>query len=383
MRPGEVQRWRLLNADQAENLLVALQAHGLNIVARDGVTVAHMNRLPTDVPVVMGPGQRFDVLVKAGKPGTYLRQALDPATPASVSPSGIDPESRNSRHSFDFPQPCTSLDDLVDDLGPEDFPTYPLPLATVVVEGDPVDMALPSGPLPVPPGLPSVETMLNTIPNAVRNVAFEICGKREGTTLEMPGNRLPSCGWYFAKYDETYWGGAPFNSLEMMRDADDTGVPSDPVDPNMPLVDFKKEGLFAPDQPLFHDMLADTYEEWTVINRSFSDHPFHIHQNPFLVTKINGQTLPIPEWHDTIIVPGAVPQPTGPLPPPPQPNIDDVPYGSITFRTYFKPITAGCFVTHCHILTHEDLGMMQRLDILPGPNQPSGCVAEPMPPMPH
>jgi FtsP/CotA-like multicopper oxidase with cupredoxin domain len=35
------------------------------------------------------------------------------------------------------------------------------------------------------------------------------------------------------------------------------------------------------------------------------------------------------------------------------------------------PITVGCFVMHCHILTPEDLGMMQRLDVLPGPNEPS------------
>jgi FtsP/CotA-like multicopper oxidase with cupredoxin domain len=63
----------------------------------------------------------------------------------------------------------------------------------------------------------------------------------------------------------------------------------------MPLVDFTKERLFAPDQPLFDDMVADTYEEWTVLNRFFSDHPLHLHQNPFWVTQINGHTLPIPE----------------------------------------------------------------------------------------
>jgi hypothetical protein len=343
----------------------------------DGITVVHMNRLPPETPVVMGPGQRFDVLVKAGQPGTYLLQTLDSATPASVSPSGIDPESRNARHSFDFPQPCTRLDDLVDDPCPaEDFPTYPITLATIKVHGDPIDMALPRGPLPAPTGLPSVETMLHTPPNAVRHVAFEICGNKAGTTLEKPGNRLPSCGWYFAKYDADYWGGAPFNSLLLMRDDDDKGVPN-PADPTMPRVDFQKEGLFAPDQPLFDDMMADTYEEWTVINRSNSDHPFHMHQNPFLVTQINGHTLPIPEWHDTLIVPGAVPQPTGPDEP--QPNINDVPPGSITFRTYFKPVTAGCFVMHCHMLSHEDLGMMQRVDLLPGPHQSSQCEPESMP----
>jgi FtsP/CotA-like multicopper oxidase with cupredoxin domain len=113
-----------------------------------------------------------------------------------------------------------------------------------------------------------------------------------------------------------------------------------------------------------------------VVNRSFTDHPFHIHQNPFLLTKINGKPLPTPEWHDTIIVPASIPTPTGPDAP--QPNINDARHGSITFRIHFRPTTVGCFVMHCHTLSHEDLGMMQRLDILPGPNQSSQCEPETM-----
>jgi len=164
----------------------------------------------------------------------------------------------------------------------------------------------------------------------------------------------------------------------MLRDADDKGTPND--DREMPLIDFKKDGLFNPAQPLFDDMIAGHYEEWTVINRSFSDHPFHIHQNPFLVTHINGIKLDVPEWHDTILVPGGEPQPLGPLPlPHPRPNLNkNVEIGSITFRIYFNPITVGCFVMHCHALTHEDIGMMQRLDILPAKDQPSGCKPEVM-----
>jgi len=54
-------------------------------------------------------------------------------------------------------------------------------------------------------------------------------------------------------------------------------------------------------------------------------------------------------------------------------DINNLPSGSITFRTYFNPVTVGCFVAHCHTLDHEDLGMMQRMDILPAPGQPSGC----------
>ena len=210
-------------------------------------------------------------------------------------------------------------------------------------------MSLPANPLPVPAGLPSVNTMLTTTPNATRTVAFELCGTM--AALSDPTSRLPSCGWYFAQYDPTYWGGAPFTSLLMARDANDTGVPNPacataPTSAacvDVPLINFKKGGLFNPDQPLYPDMIANNYEEWTVINRSFSDHPFHIHQNPVLVTKINGQTLAQPEWHDTLIVPGVVVPASGN-----PPNINTQTFGSITFRTHFNPITVGCFVMHCH-----------------------------------
>jgi FtsP/CotA-like multicopper oxidase with cupredoxin domain len=122
-------------------------------------------------------------------------------------------------------------------------------------------------------------------------------------------------------------------------------------------VDFQKEGLFTEDEPLFDDMIAGNYEEWTVVNRFFSDHTFHIHQNHFLVTHVNGQPLNPSEWHDTMIVPAApLEQPQG---------INEATFGSITFRIHFNPVTVGSFVMHCHILNHEDIGMMQRLDIVP------------------
>jgi hypothetical protein len=54
-------------------------------------------------------------------------------------------------------------------------------------------------------------------------------------------------------------------------------------------------------------------------------------------------------------------------------NVNNLPPGSITFRTYFNPVTVGCFVGHCHTLDHEDLGMMQRFDILPAKAASSGC----------
>jgi FtsP/CotA-like multicopper oxidase with cupredoxin domain len=401
MRPGEVQRWRLLNSTDSDNFLLTLQGHGLNVIAMDGITVGRMYRLKPGDPLVMGPGQRIDVLVKAGAPGTYTLDTQDQESEGSVSPfrsaqypDGIALSRRVSLHSADFPGPCSTVPNpAIEPPCPEGQPkplspfSYPITLATIQVDGPPVDMKLPTGALPVPAGLPSVETMLSLTPDAVRHVAFENCGNRPGTSQGpelRPSAQLPSCGWYFAKYGPGYWGDLPFNDLLMLRDADDVGQPN-PGSETMPRISFKKEGLFDPTEPLFPDMIAGNYEEWTVINRSFTDHPFHIHQNHFLVTKINGIPLPRPEWHDTFLVPSAIApnsptgRPLGPYEPPynqPVVNINDAEFGSITFRIYFNPVTVGCFVVHCHALNHEDIGMMQRLDILPAKGQPSGCMLD-------
>jgi FtsP/CotA-like multicopper oxidase with cupredoxin domain len=124
MQPGEVQRWRLLNASDGDNLQLVLVSNeigkpglGLNVVAMDAITVQTTNHLAAGDPLVIGPGQRIDVMVKAGQPGTYVLQTLDPNSgevKASVSPyrdsnfpNGIDPDWRPSRHSFDFPPPMS------------------------------------------------------------------------------------------------------------------------------------------------------------------------------------------------------------------------------------------------------------------------------------
>ena len=288
----------------------------------------------------MGPGQRMDVMVKApGTPGTYLLQTLDPNSgevKASVSPylkssntSGIAAAWRPSRHSFDFPSPCPGLGNPSSScVGTGQF-SYPVTLATIVVSGATTDMNLPADPLPTPQGLPSIATMLSRTPDAVRNIVFELCGSVPAFQAFV---NLPSCGWYLAKYNATYWGGTPFTTLQMMRDADDVGEPNPNPDPSMPRINFKKEGLFDPLKPLFPDMIAGNYEEWTVYNRTFSDHPFHLHQNHVLITQINGITLPLPEWHDTLVVPAAQCPPDNNTCGGPPVNINLATPGSITFR---------------------------------------------------
>ena len=86
-------------------------------------------------------------------------------------------------------------------------------------------------------------------------------------------------------------------------------------------------------------------EEWTIINEHKDDHVFHIHTNDMLLTKINGEPLAEPIWVDTAIVPRN---------------------GSITFRSRFLDFT-GKYMLHCHMMNHEELGMMQVVEVYADP----------------
>lgn len=83
-----------------------------------------------------------------------------------------------------------------------------------------------------------------------------------------------------------------------------------------------------------------TTEDWVITNGSMMDHPFHLHTWPFrVVARSNGD--PEPGWQDTV----------------------NVPMGqSVTIRIPFTGF-AGRTVYHCHILDHEDLGMMATIEV--------------------
>lgn len=89
--------------------------------------------------------------------------------------------------------------------------------------------------------------------------------------------------------------------------------------------------------------LGDT-EEWVLTNPSSELHQFHIHQTDFQVVAINGKALPFTGYRDNIYIPTN---------------------GSVTVRIPFTdPIILGKFVYHCHILEHEDGGMMAVIQIV-------------------
>jgi FtsP/CotA-like multicopper oxidase with cupredoxin domain len=113
----------------------------------------------------------------------------------------------------------------------------------------------------------------------------------------------------------------------------------------------QKPRTFHMDDPPAITTNIGAVEDWNVENRSGEAHVFHIHQLHFLVMAVNGVPVPNPDLIDTITVPSW--SGTGPYP-------------SVTLRMDFRdPNIAGTFVYHCHILDHEDGGMMAKIQVNP------------------
>ena len=250
MRPGEVQRWRLVGSQYQHDMLLELDKHRLNVIAYDGIQLGALQEMKQ---LLIAPGQRADVLVQAGSPGTYELAAM-PFDQGHASPTG--------------------------------------PLARVVVSGEPLPMKLPAA-LPKPP----LETIRDD----------EITGRR---TLVL-------------------------------------GATS----PENDAAGHWQEFTFTVDGKIFDPSRIDqrvrlgAVEEWTIRNtHAHDDHVFHIHTNPFQVIEVSGEPQADRPWRDTAIVPRPAKG------------------GSIVIRSRFLDYT-GVFMMHCHMMNHEEMGMMQAVEV--------------------
>jgi FtsP/CotA-like multicopper oxidase with cupredoxin domain len=244
IRPGETQRWRLMNLSSDRFLSLRLDGHVMFMLADDGNTFAKPKRVQN---MFFGPGERREVLVRAStRPGRYRLRAL---------------HFEQVRAQPDYSGPAQTI-------------------GTMVVNGRRAALR------PIPAELYPSEDLRGR----------KIARKRTITYTESTS-------------------GPEF---------------------------FINGKLFDPDR-IDQTMKLGTVEEWTILNQTDEWHTFHIHVNPFQVVKLNGKPVPDVQWNDDIVVP---------------------PYGgSVTMRTEFKDFT-GKFVIHCHVLFHEDNGMMQAVQVV-------------------
>lgn len=237
IRPGEVQRWRIVNAQSDDFLRLAVDGQYFSLIGTDGTP--EQSPLPTSI-MLIPPGGRRTVLVRGGAPG--------------------DRSLRTLAWGSGFQQ------------------VTPAVLATVRSAG------ASAGQQSLPGHLADTPDLRHAAVAARRTVQFSETTTESGAPVFLINGRT---------YDQ--WG-----SSDMFT------------------------------------MKRGTVEEWTLTNTSTEWHPFHIHVNPFQIISVNGVPQKGVRYADVVAVP---------------------PGGRVVIRQRFLDFT-GRFVVHCHILFHEDHGMM-------------------------
>jgi len=144
-------------------------------------------------------------------------------------------------------------------------------------------------------------------------------------------------------------------------------VLSDPTNPNSPTnffitVQGQTPTLFSPTNPPAIVTTQGSVEDWIVENQALENHEFHMHQIHFLLLERDGAAVPRAQQQllDTVQLPywnGSGP------------------YPSVKARMDFRGPDTGDFVYHCHILGHEDAGMMAIIRVLPKSASPADIYA--------
>ena len=108
-----------------------------------------------------------------------------------------------------------------------------------------------------------------------------------------------------------------------------------------------KQGFYINGEKFTHDAdpmvraKVGSFQHWRIVNATGELHPMHIHQVHFLAYAENDQPIASPVWLDTV----------------------NVPYGGSVdvIMDFTDPVITGMSVFHCHLLNHEDKGMMAKI----------------------
>jgi FtsP/CotA-like multicopper oxidase with cupredoxin domain len=268
MAPGQLQRWRLVNATSDRELRLAIPGVTFELLAQDGITLHNM--VPQS-QLLIGPGSREDVLVRGPSAGTYQFASLA------------------------FQKCFADCLDPFAGVGQSGAPDPQETLMTVQSSGPAVQVAMPSGQLAYPSYL-----------GDLRDAHVDV-----------------------------------YRSLVFARDQN----------LNIGSVKFPLSGRLYDPNHVDVTMKLGSVEQWTLINpetkASNEWHTFHIHVNPFQVISVNGHKLNYVLYEDNVnLPPGAV----------------------IVIRIHPTDFV-GKSVFHCHLLFHEDNGMMGVFQILRNPSQ--------------
>jgi len=373
VQPGEVQRWRIVNATMQSSSQVTIQfPAGADVrqIAMDGIRFNRANYAkqplfkPSDPKArafLISPGNRADFLIKApAAPGTYLLTEHIAANLGEAARRKVDQAETQEAKAVKAAEP---------------------PLLTLVV-APPKPQKKGLLKAPTPKGLPTPEEWPDYGPEDkyLSNITNEeVAGHERPMTFSMSEPTTNPKQRFF------------IDGIQFSPKCDNVTVP------------------------------LDSAEQWTVQNSSGPQHPFHIHVNPLQIrelgTVLNGKLTPFvkydpPVWQDTVYLPAVNARweiLTGPVAnydeavtkcPPvcaaanggtwnnnknnwgrsisPTQAVCACNYkgnGYALFRTRYEDFTGG-YVLHCHFLGHEDRGMMFGVQTI-CPGQPKDYYSRP------
>lgn len=194
-------------------------------------------------------------------------------------------------------------------------------------------------------------------------------------------------------YEDNFLNGADFNLLQInvkpatanpINTVPTSLVPLTPFDPStatntrtivmdtirlLPLdIPNRAEGPFGMNNETFdmdvinETVYLNTTEIWTLVNKTKVAHPFHIHDIQFNVIEKNGLPPGPTErgWKDVVLV---------------------MPNDSVKFITKFETFTDPMvpYMYHCHLLHHEDDGMMGSFIVIDSLNTGISSISDNIP----
>lgn len=127
-------------------------------------------------------------------------------------------------------------------------------------------------------------------------------------------------------------------------------------------VDGQMPVPFSVDRPPAIVTTQGSVEDWIIENRALENHEFHFHQIHFLVLSQDNF-----ETNGSHAIQAIDSQMMDMIETPYWDGNPAHPYPSVTLRMDFRGADIGDFVYHCHILNHEDQGMMAIIRVLPAP----------------
>lgn len=361
---GQVERWRLVHAGVRDTIVVQFRkatsagaALGridkrdlpkildeicsgdtvpYQVVAADGLT---MDRTITTVNATLQPGYRYDLLTLFPEAGLYCM--MEPPSTKSGSVSNTN-EGRN-------------LLGFVNVSGGQ------------VIEPSDITRVL-------------VETLVKA---AEANMPAEVRGQVVADLKRVDGNRPTPYLTRFVAHptvteDEVKESGQRTEELVFFIGTGDPNVTQFAVGNSFDVIRYadyfvpKGAAPYSPER-VDRSLILGTTQQWELRSYSVS-HPFHIHVNPFQIVAIydpDGKDVSLPGvteadgdsqfaglsgvWKDTLFVKTNLNP--GQLTDPPK-N-----YYRMIVRTRYERYI-GDFVLHCHILDHEDQGMMQNVSVV-------------------